>query len=80
MIRQKKRKEFTCLTAVTLSLFSYSSVRTFKFYSAGLLSMSFQPSQFYDSMSSPSLYTYLGLPQPKCNISHLALLNLIRFM
>ena len=37
-------------------------------FSAGLL-----------SVSSPSLYTHLGLPLLKCNTLHLALLNLIRF-
>ena len=38
-------------------------------FSLGLLSMSF----------SPGLSSYLGLPQPKCNTLHLALLNFIRF-
>jgi len=31
------------------------------------------------SMNSPSLYTYLGLSQPKCNTLQLALLYPIRF-
>jgi len=29
--------------------------------------------------TSPSLYSCLGLPQPKCNTLHFALLNLTRF-
>lgn len=40
-----------------------------KSFSIGLLLMS----------SSLSLYSHLGLPQPKSNTSHVALLNLIRF-
>ena len=42
-----------------------------------------RPGQFlhkaaFSESSSPSLYTYLGLPQPKYSTLHLALLNLIR--
>jgi len=48
---------------------SFSSNSTPKSFSAGLLSRS----------SSPSLYTYLGLPRPKHKTLHFALLNLIRF-
>jgi len=48
----------------------FSSTRTPRFSSAGLLSVS----------SSPSLYTYLGLLRPKCNTLRLALLNLTRFL
>ena len=40
-----------------------------RFSCAGLLS----------SSSSPSLYKYMGLPQPKCEALHFALLNLIMF-
>ena len=46
---------------------SLLSTRTPKSFSAGLLSMN----------SSPSLYTYLGLPQQKCNTLHM--LDLSRF-
>ena len=49
---------------------SFQSTRTPKFFSAGLLSRS----------SSPSLQTYLRLPQPKCKTLHFALLNLLSFM
>ena len=52
-----------------LLMSSFSSTRTPKSFSAGLLSRS----------SSPNLYKYLGLPWPKCNTMHLALLNLIKF-
>lgn len=47
---------------------SFSSARTPKSFSIGLL-----------SASSPSLYRYCWLPQPECNTLHLALLNLVRF-
>lgn len=46
-----------------------SSIKTLKFFSAGLLSIN----------SSPSPYSCLGLPQPTCNALHLALSKLIRF-
>ena len=48
---------------------SFWSTRTPKSFSAGLLSRS----------SSPSLYVYLGLPQPRRNTLHLTLLDLLRF-
>jgi len=47
---------------------TFSSTKIHKSFSAGLLLVS----------SSPSLYTYLGLPWPKCDTLHLALLNLIK--
>jgi len=49
-------------------MLSFLSTRTPKPFSAELLSRS----------PSPSLYTYLGLPRPKCKTLHLALLNLTR--
>jgi len=49
---------------------SFSFIRTPTSFLAGLLSRS----------SSLGLYSYLGLPQPKYNALHLALLNLIRFL
>ena len=49
-------------------MLSFSSTRTPKSFSAGLLLRSF-----------PSLYSYLGLPWSKCKTLHFALLNLIRF-
>ena len=52
-----------------LACASFSSTRTPKTFSAGLLSR----------ISSPSLYSYLGLSQPKCRSLHLALLNISRF-
>ena len=48
---------------------SFLSIRTHKSFSSGLLSMS----------ECPSLYSYLGFLQPKCNILQLALLKLIRY-
>ena len=45
----------------------FSPIRTSKSFSAGLLSRS----------SSPSQYSYLGLPRLKCNTLHLALLHLM---
>ena len=53
----------------TWLMLSFSSTRTPKSFSAGLLSRS----------SSPGLHTYLGLPQPKCRTLHFALFNLISF-
>jgi len=50
--------------------FNFSSIRTLKSFSIGLLSMS----------SSPILQKCLGLPRPKHNILHMALLHLIRFI
>jgi len=50
-------------------LLRFSSTRIPKSFSTGLLSRN----------SSPSLYTYLGLPQPKCKTLHFASLNLISF-
>jgi len=43
---------------------SFSSIRTPKSFSTGMLS---------------SLHSYLGLPWPRCNTSPLALFNLVRF-
>ena len=60
---------FLCFKSTLLAhvkLFFHQNPQSF---TAGLLSMS----------SSPSSYSYLGLPQPESNISHSALLNLIRF-
>jgi len=48
---------------------SFSSIRTSKSFSAGQLSVS----------SSPSLYSFLRLPQAKCNTLHLVSLNFIRY-
>ncbi len=48
---------------------AFLSTRNPRSFSVGLLSMS----------SSPSLYSYLGLPRPKCNALHMDLLNLMRF-
>jgi len=48
---------------------AFLSIRTLKSFSAGL-----------HTLGSPIAYTYLGLPSPKCNILHVALLNLIRFV
>jgi len=48
---------------------SFSSPRTSKTFSAGLLSRG----------SSPNFYKYMGSPWPNCSTLHLALLNLIRF-
>jgi len=59
---------FWAVSACIWCMCSFLSTRTSR-SSAGLLSVS----------SSPSLYSYLGLPQLKCNILHLALLNLSRF-
>jgi len=54
-----------------LSFYIYIFIytRTLKSFSAGLLSR----------ISFPSLYSYLGLPQPKWSTLHLALLNLTAF-
>lgn len=51
-------------------MLSFSSTRIHKSFLAGLFSRSY----------SASLYAYLGLRVPNCNILHLALLNLWFFM
>lgn len=55
---------------IQLAHAQFLSTRTPKSFLSGLLSRS----------CSPGLYTYLGVSWSKCNILHLALSNLIKFM
>ena len=58
----------------------FSSIRTPTSFSAGLsLKERSLERGNLSRISSPSLYIYLGLPQPNCKTLYFALLNLIRF-
>ena len=65
LLLMKPRMIFAFWAAKPVQLFIHENP---KFFLAGPLSMS----------SSLNLYLYLGLPQLKCNNSHLALVNIIR--
>ena len=59
LIQPRTQLAFQAASAHCWLLSSFSSIRTLRFFSAGLL-----------SRASLSLYTYLGLPCSKCKLIH----------